>query len=208
MAEDALHDLADDEFSPTFLRNATAYGAGPRLRGDLVVNNLTGHAFCTGKVFLKSDGTSWRPLVHIADIARAFLTVAEAPRELVHDEAFNVGATAENYRIRDVAEIVGEVVPDSEVTFSDNAFNDPRNYKVNCDKLASTLGYEAQWTVRAGVEQLYEQFVRYGMTMEQLEGPRFWRLQTVDQAIADGRLDDTLRWTEQAGAQAVFAEER
>ena len=147
LSEESLSKLADDDFSPTYLRNATAYGVSPRLRGDLVVNNLTGFAYTTGKVFLKSDGRAWRPLVHIADISKAFIAVLEAPQEKIHNEPFNVGATKENYLVRDVAEIVNDVVPDSVVTFSDTASADLRNYRVDCDKIVDVLGYQ----VRLGV---------------------------------------------------------
>lgn len=195
LSEQELHALADDTFSPTYLRNSTAYGVSPRLRGDLVVNNLTGFAFTTGKVFLKSDGTSWRPLVHIEDISRAFLALMEAPRDLVHDQAFNVGSTEENYRIRDVAEIVGEVVPDSVVTLSEEAFNDLRNYRVNCDKLAETIGFQTKWTVPDGVRELYKAYVDVGLTLEDLEGNRFMRIKRVKEHLEAGRLDADLRWT-------------
>jgi len=162
-----LENLADDNFSPTYLRNATAYGVSERLRGDLVVNNLTGFAVTTGKVFLKSDGSSWRPLVHIEDISRAFCAMLDADRSKIHNEAFNIGATAENYLIRDVAEIVADVVG-CPVTLSDEAFNDIRNYKVNCDK--------------------YE-----NLTIEQLEGGRFMRLHHLRQGIESGAIATDLR---------------
>lgn len=195
-SERSLEALADDDFSPTYLRNSTAYGVSPRLRGDLVVNNLTGFAYTTGKVFLKSDGTSWRPLVHIEDISRAFLQLMEAPRELVHNEAFNVGSTQENYRVRDVAEIVGQIVPDSKVTLSDEAFNDLRNYRVNCDKLAERVGFQTKWTVPDGVRELYEAFKAHGLTLEELEGSRYMRIKRVKEHIDNGRLSADLRWVE------------
>lgn len=201
LSEASLHDLADDGFSPTYLRNATVYGVSPRLRGDLVVNNLTGFAYTTGEVFMKSDGTPWRPLVHVHDVAKAFLAVLEAPREVVHDEAFNVGATAENYQIRDVARIVEEVVPDSRVRLADAAGPDLRNYRVNCDKIADVLGYRTEWTVRRGAEELFEAYRAFGLTLEQLEGDRFMRIRHVTDRLAAGELGDDLRWRTAADAR-------
>ncbi|NOX28950.1 MAG: NAD(P)-dependent oxidoreductase, partial [Actinobacteria bacterium] len=187
---------ADDSFSPTYLRNATAYGSSSRLRGDLVVNNLTGFAYTTGKVFLKSDGTSWRPLVHIEDISRAFLALMEAPRDVVHNEPFNVGMTTENYQIRDVAKMVEEIVPDSVVTLADEAFNDIRNYRVSCDKIARLVpGFKPQWTVRRGIEELLADYQRVGLTLEQLEGNRFMRVKTIGRLLESDKLDADLRWS-------------
>ena len=189
-----LTELADDSFSPTNLRNATAYGSSERLRGDLVVNNLTGFALTTNQVFLKSDGSSWRPLVHIEDISRAFCVLLEAARDDVHDESFNVGHTAENYLIRDVAEIVGEVTG-AEITMSDQAFNDLRNYRVNCDKLVNAFpDAEPRWTVRKGVEQLKAAMIANELTIEDLEGPRYMRLKQLQENMANGSLSEDLHW--------------
>ncbi|MCB0100349.1 MAG: NAD(P)-dependent oxidoreductase, partial [Caldilineaceae bacterium] len=157
-AEVGIAELRSDSFSPVFLRNATAYGFAPRMRGDLVVNNLTGYAITTGEVFMKSDGTPWRPLIHAEDIAQAMRLAVEAPKELVHGEAFNVGGNVENYQVRDVAKIVEEVVDGSRIVLAESAGPDLRNYRVDCTKIIERLGFEQRWTVRAGVEQLAEQF--------------------------------------------------
>lgn len=191
--------LADVNFTPTFLRNATAYGVSPRLRFDLVLNNLVAWAKTTGLIYLKSDGSPWRPIVHIEDIARAFIAVLHAPRELVHNEAFNVGRTSENYQIREIAEIVGETVPGCRVEFATDASPDKRTYKVGCDKITSVLpAFNPQWTARKGAEELYEAYQRIGFTLEEFEGPRYRRLKQIKSLIASGRLDNTLQWTQPA----------
>ena len=188
--------LAADGFSPTFLRNSTAYGVSPRLRADVVVNNLVAIAFTTGEVVIQSDGTPWRPLVHIEDIARAFLAVLEAPRELVHNEAFNVGRTEENYRVRDLGEMVEQVVPGSKVRYAEGGGPDPRCYRVDCTKLIRTLPkYQPQWTVRRGMEQLRDAFEANGLTRDELLGDRYFRIKRIRALQSEGLLDGSLRWT-------------
>jgi nucleoside-diphosphate-sugar epimerase len=195
LAEQEMTALADDDFTPTYLRNATAYGLSPRLRGDLVVNNLVGFAATTGEVLIKSDGTPWRPLVHIADISRAFLAALHAPRELVHNEAFNVGATDENYRISEVAAIVEEIVPGSKVTYAEGGGPDTRCYRVNCDKIRAVLPeFQSEWTVRLGVEELFEAYQRHGLTLGDFETPRFLRIEHVKKLLSEGLIDDRLHW--------------
>ena len=194
MAEREIAALADDDFSPTFPRSATAYGASARLRGDLVVNNLVGFTFTTGEVLIKSDGTPWRPLVHVEDISRAFLAMLHAPRELVHNEAFNVGRSEENYQVREVAETVEEVVPDARVVYAEGGGPDLRCYRVSCDKLARVLPeYRPQWTVRRGVEELYDAFREHELTVEELTGSLL-RVKRIVELQEAGLVDADLRW--------------
>lgn len=195
MVEADLHGLADERFSPTYLRNATVYGVSPKLRGDLVVNNLVGWAFSTGRVFLKSDGSPWRPLVHVEDVCRAAQAVLEAPRGLVHDEAFNVGRVGENYRIRDVAEIVRESLPGSEVEYAKDAGPDPRCYRVDFSKIARRLpSFRPRWDVRRGVAQLRDAFQKQGLLQADLEGDRYLRIRRIKRLMDEGRVDANLRW--------------
>ena len=194
LAERDLAGLASETFSPVFLRNATVYGLSPRLRFDLVVNNLTAWAVATGAVRMTSDGTPWRPLVHVEDVSRAVLAVLEAPREAVHNEAFNVGATEENYRVRDVARIVGEEVPGCAVSFADGASPDTRSYRVSFARIAERLGWQPEKTVRDGVREVYGALRLRALPPEAFEGPRFSRIAHLQALLADGRLGPDLRW--------------
>jgi nucleoside-diphosphate-sugar epimerase len=190
----AVGPMADDKFSPVFLRASTAYGMSPRIRFDLVVNNLVAWALTTGEVFLKSDGSPWRPIVHVEDIALAYAVALEAPRESVHKRAFNVGSTTENYQIRDIAEIVKQVVPGSRIGFASDAAPDKRCYRVDCSYIARTLhGFKPQWTARRGVEQLYETFKRVGLTVDEFEGERFKRIAHIQKLVKQGVIDKQLR---------------
>jgi nucleoside-diphosphate-sugar epimerase len=193
--ERALSRLADDTFSPTSLRCATAYGFSPRLRFDIVLNNLVAWAFTSGKVLLKSDGTPWRPIVHIEDISRAFLAVLSAPREVVHAQAFNVGRNDQNFRIREIAEIVKETVPGCEIAFAAGAGPDKRNYRGDFSKIARVLpGFQPRWDAQTGARELYEAYKAVGLRLEDFEGPRYRRLDQLKQLLASGSLGPHLRW--------------
>jgi nucleoside-diphosphate-sugar epimerase len=187
--------LADDDFSPVFLRNATAYGVSPRLRFDLVLNNLVAWAYTTGKVYLKSAGTSWRPIVHIEDISRAFLAVLDAPRQTIHNRAFNVGVPGENFRIRELAEIVRQTVPGSRVEFAEGATSDFRNYRVDCELLPRIVPeYQPRWNAQTGAQELYDAYRRENVTLRDFEGSRFSRLAHLEELMATGVVDETLRY--------------
>ena len=198
--EQAVTKMASDSFSPVFLRASTAYGLSPRIRFDLVINNLTAWAFTTKQVYLKSDGTPWRPVVHVEDISRAYLAALEAPRDAVHNRAFNVGSTTENYQISELAEIVNDIVPDCSIEYAPDAGPDKRCYRVNCERIATELpNFKPQWTARRGVEQLYEAYCRAKIELDEFEGPKYKRIAHVKQLIDAGVLTPDLRWTADQG---------
>ena len=187
--------LADDRFSPTFLRNATAYGVSPRMRFDLVLNNLVAWACTTGRVHIKSDGSPWRPIVHVEDVGRAFLAVLAAPRDTVYNQALNVGQTTENYRVRDLAEIIRDVVPGSRVEYAAGGGPDPRCYRADFEKIHRLLPeFKPQWTARRGAEELATVYRSVGLVLEDCEGPRFKRIDHLKHLLATGRVDPSLRW--------------
>ncbi|WP_428377632.1 NAD-dependent epimerase/dehydratase family protein [Lichenicoccus sp.] len=207
MSELALTELATDDFSPTFLRNATAYGFSQRVRFDLVVNNLTAWALTTGRVLMKSDGTPWRPIVHIEDISRAFLSVMQAPREVVHLQAFNVGRNDENYRISEIADAVRELVPGCRIDFEAGAGPDARCYRVDCSKIVRMVpAFQPQWTMRAGIVQLRDAYIAAGLQQEWFEGPKFSRIAHLRSLLAEHDLDAKLRWSDAAHAHREQAE--
>lgn len=187
--------MASDGFSPVFLRNATAYGVSPRIRFDLVINNLTAWAHTTGRILMKSDGTPWRPLVHIDDICQGIVCALKAPREVVHGLAVNVGSNDENYQMRDLASYVQEIVPNCEIDYADGAGPDTRCYRVNFDKIRTVFPtFEKSWTARKGVQQCYESYVKHGLNKDDYEGIRYKRIAHIMDLIEQGKLDTNLRW--------------
>jgi nucleoside-diphosphate-sugar epimerase len=195
--------LADRNFSPTFLRNATAYGVSPRLRFDLVLNNLVAWAFTTGQVYLKSDGSPWRPIVHIEDISRAFVAALHAPISVVHNQAFNIGRNDQNFRIRELADIVQQTVPNCEVKYAEDAGPDKRCYRVDCSKAELELpDFKPQWDADRGARELYEAYKKIGLRLEDFEGPRYKRIDHIKMLISEGWLDDRLTWRESKTASS------
>lgn len=205
MVERDLGLMADEDFSPTFMRNATAYGVSPRLRLDIVLNDLVARAFTTGQVYIKSDGTPWRPIVHIEDIISAAISALQAPIEVVHNETFNVGQTEENYRIREIADVVRETVPDCSVEYAPGGGPDKRCYRVDCGKIRRILpGFRPRWNLRKGAQQLYDAYRSVGLNLEDIENGRYARIAHIQSLISSGRLSDSLRW--RAGEDSPAAE--
>jgi nucleoside-diphosphate-sugar epimerase len=204
MVERDLARMADAHFSPTFMRNATAYGVSPRLRLDIVLNDLVARAFTTGQVYIKSDGTPWRPIVHIEDIISAAISALEAPIEAIHNETFNVGQTEENYRIREIADVVKETVPDCRVEYAPGGGPDKRCYRVDCSKIRRVLpGFQPRWNLQKGAQQLYDAYRSVGLTLADIEKGRYARIGHIQGLISSGRLSDSLRWrtTEDSAAR-------
>lgn len=187
--------LADDKFSPTYMRNATAYGASPRLRLDVVLNDLVAWAHTTGKIYIKSDGTPWRPIVHIRDIIGAIIAVLAAPREAVHNETFNVGRTEENFRIHELAAIVSDTVPGCHIEYAPDGGPDKRCYRVNCDKIRRKVpAFRPEWTARKGAQELYDAYRAVGLSFQDIEGGRYTRMSQISRLLKGGQIDASLKW--------------
>ena len=202
--EQELGELASQNFSPVFLRNTTAYGVSPFMRFDVVLNNLVAWAVTTGSIKIQSDGTPWRPLVHVEDICRAFMAALAAPQETIHDQAFNVGITEENYQVRDLAEIVREIVPGCKLDYASGGGPDPRSYRVDFTKIKNQLpGFAPKWNVRRGAKELYDACQQADLKLEDFDGPRFRRITHIRKLLASGQLDSQLRWTSAVPASAL-----
>ena len=198
--------LASETFTPTYMRNATAYGASPRLRLDIVLNDFVAAALATGRIYIKSDGSPWRPIVHIRDIIGAVIAVLDAPREAVHNQTFNVGRNSENFRVRELADIVAEVVPGCRIEYAPGGGPDLRCYRVNFDKINRLVpAFSPQWTARKGAVELYDAYRKAGLSAADLEGNRYVRIAEIKRLQQAGRLDSSLHWVGQPSPAAVSA---
>jgi len=197
LSEENIMPIRDKNFSVTFLRNSTAYGISPKLRTDLVVNNLVGWALTTGYIKVMSDGTPWRPLAHVEDIAQAFLAAIESPKEMINGESFNVGANSENYQVKDIAFLVKEVIPECKVIFSGEHGTDSRSYRVDFSKINRQIPYfKPKWSLKKGIEQIYDYYMRYGMNSDKFNGRYFIRLNQIKYLLDNNKLDSELYWKE------------